>query len=223
MPARFEAIGLISSDLARSAAFYRLLGVDLPAGDDHLSADLPGGIRLMLDTPEVIRSFDPGWDWPTGAHRSSLAFRCDSPAEVDATFRDLLAAGGSGHKEPWDAFWGQRYAQVKDPDGTSWTCSRTSPRGRSAILVPVAESETSIEQLPFDDALAELQRTVAELEAGGLPLERSIALYERGVALHERCAKLLGEAELKIQQLVTRAGGALEAIDVAPDEAREAE
>jgi exodeoxyribonuclease VII small subunit len=87
----------------------------------------------------------------------------------------------------------------------------------------VAETETPIEQLPFDDALAELQRTVAELEAGGLPLERSIALYERGVALHERCAKLLGEAELKIQQLVTRAGGALEAIDVAPDEAREAE
>jgi exodeoxyribonuclease VII small subunit len=82
--------------------------------------------------------------------------------------------------------------------------------------VPVAE-------LSFDDALAELQKTVAELEAGGQPLERSIALYERGVALHERCASLLAGAELKVQQLVTRAGGALEAIDVRPDEARDAE
>ena len=82
--------------------------------------------------------------------------------------------------------------------------------------VPVAE-------LSFDDALAELQKTVAELEAGGQPLERSIALYERGVALHERCAALLGEAELKVQQLVTRAGGALEAIDVRPEDAREAD
>ena len=45
----------------------------------------------------------------------------------------------------------------------------------------------AVETLAFDDALAELQRTVAELEAGGLALERSIALYERGVALHERC------------------------------------
>jgi exodeoxyribonuclease VII small subunit len=80
-----------------------------------------------------------------------------------------------------------------------------------------------IEQLSFDDALAELQRTVAELEAGGQPLERSIALYERGVALHERCAALLAEAELKVQQLVTRAGGALEAIDVRPEDARESE
>ena len=82
---------------------------------------------------------------------------------------------------------------------------------------------TPIEQLSFDDALAALQRTVSELEAGGQPLERSIALYERGVALHERCATLLAEAELKVQQLVTRAGGALETIDVAPDAARAAE
>ena len=82
---------------------------------------------------------------------------------------------------------------------------------------------TPIDQLSFDDALAALQRTVAELEAGGQPLERSIGLYERGVALHERCAKLLAEADLKVQQLVTRAGGALETIDVAPDAARDTE
>ncbi len=78
-------------------------------------------------------------------------------------------------------------------------------------------------ELTFDDALAELQRVVAELEAGGQPLERAIALYERGVALHERCAALLAEAELKVKQLVSLAGGALEAIEVKPEEAREAE
>lgn len=83
--------------------------------------------------------------------------------------------------------------------------------------------EPRIEDLTFDDALAALQRTVAELETGGLPLERSITLYERGVALHERCARLLAEAELKVQQLVTRAGGALEAIDVTPEAARDTE
>jgi exodeoxyribonuclease VII small subunit len=82
---------------------------------------------------------------------------------------------------------------------------------------------TPVADLSFDDALAELQKTVAELEAGGQPLERSIALYERGVALHERCAALLSEAELKVQQLVQRAGGALEAIDVRPEDVRESE
>jgi exodeoxyribonuclease VII small subunit len=83
--------------------------------------------------------------------------------------------------------------------------------------------DAPIDQLSFDDALAALQRTVAELEAGGQPLERALALYERGVALHERCARLLAEAELKVQQLVTRAGGALETIDVTPESARETE
>ena len=84
-------------------------------------------------------------------------------------------------------------------------------------------AERPVADLAFDDALAELQRTVAELEAGGQPLERSIALYERGVALHERCAALLGDAELKVKQLVSRAGGALEAIEVKAEEARESE
>lgn len=89
--------------------------------------------------------------------------------------------------------------------------------------IDASSADRPIDQLAFDDALASLQKVVAELEAGGQPLERSIALYERGVALHERCAKLLAEAELKVQQLVTRAGGALETIDVAPDSARDTE
>ena len=67
--------------------------------------------------------------------------------------------------------------------------------------------------LTFDEALAELQRTVATLEAGGQPLEASIALYERGVALHERCAALLADAELRVRRLVERAGGALDALE----------
>lgn len=76
-----------------------------------------------------------------------------------------------------------------------------------------------IDSLAFDDALAELQRTVALLEAGGQPLEESIALYERGVALHERCARLLADAELRVRRLVERAGGALEAVEARKEEA----
>jgi exodeoxyribonuclease VII small subunit len=83
-------------------------------------------------------------------------------------------------------------------------------------------TDGAIDALSFDDALAELQRTVAELETGGQPLEEAIALYERGVALQQRCDRLLRDAELRVQQLVARAGGALEAVDVRPDEASEA-
>jgi exodeoxyribonuclease VII small subunit len=82
------------------------------------------------------------------------------------------------------------------------------------------QPDRPIADLTFDDALAELQAVVADLEAGGQPLERSIALYERGVGLHAHCARLLGDAELRLQQLVARSGGVLEAADVGavPDE-----
>ncbi|HEX7491771.1 MAG TPA: exodeoxyribonuclease VII small subunit [Candidatus Limnocylindrales bacterium] len=77
-----------------------------------------------------------------------------------------------------------------------------------------AEAAVDVSKLTFDEALLELQRTVSELEQGGLPLERSIALYERGVAIHERCALLLGQAELRVQKLLDRSSGAIEAAEV---------
>ncbi len=88
---------------------------------------------------------------------------------------------------------------------------------------PAEQTAIEVATLSFDDALLELQRTVAELEQGGLPLERSIALYERGVALHERCVALLGEAELRVQKLLERSSGALEAVTVRAAEAADQE
>jgi exodeoxyribonuclease VII small subunit len=80
-------------------------------------------------------------------------------------------------------------------------------------------TDPTIEAMAFDEALAQLQRAVADLESGGQTLEASIALYERGVALQARCERLLAEADLKVQQLMAQAGGALMAHDLRPDEA----
>ena len=73
----------------------------------------------------------------------------------------------------------------------------------------LTEALVALEALTFDAALAELERTVAELEAGGLPLEQTIARYERGVALEQRCEQLLADAELRVRRLVEGARGAL--------------
>ena len=73
----------------------------------------------------------------------------------------------------------------------------------------MAEAPVALDTLTFDAALAELERTVAELEAGGLPLEQTIARYERGVALEQRCEQLLADAELRVRRLVEGARGAL--------------
>jgi catechol 2,3-dioxygenase-like lactoylglutathione lyase family enzyme len=115
--AGLAAIGIVSSDMPETVRFYRTLGLDVPdATDDHLELRLPNGLRLMWDTVEVIRSFDPEWVEPVG-HGMSLAFECASPAEVDEVHARVVGAGFRSKKDPWDAFWGQRYAEVLDPDG----------------------------------------------------------------------------------------------------------
>jgi catechol 2,3-dioxygenase-like lactoylglutathione lyase family enzyme len=122
MAPRLDVVGLVVGDMAASLAFYRRLGFEFAAGaetEGHVETALPGGLRLILDTVEIIHSFDPGWTASTGSHRVALAFACDSPAEVDALYRELVDAGHEGHLEPWDAFWGQRYATVHDPDGNA--------------------------------------------------------------------------------------------------------
>ncbi|HZS24129.1 MAG TPA: VOC family protein [Gaiellaceae bacterium] len=113
---QLDAIGIVSSDLERSRAFYRLLGVEIAEGDDHVEAALPNGVRLMFDTESVIKSFKPDWRRETG-NQLALAFACASPQEVDELYARVVEAGFPGEKEPWDAFWGHRYAQLLDPDG----------------------------------------------------------------------------------------------------------
>jgi uncharacterized glyoxalase superfamily protein PhnB len=63
-----------------------------------------------------VRSFRPDWTRAAG-NQVSLAFQCGNAAEVDEIYARMVEHGFHGEKEPWDAFWGQRYAQLADPDG----------------------------------------------------------------------------------------------------------
>ncbi|MUL83934.1 MULTISPECIES: VOC family protein [unclassified Mycolicibacterium] len=122
MPLKLNSavIEIVAKDLQRSLDFYRLLGLAVPRPDGpHVEVALPGGNRLAFDTEEVIAGMHPGWTPPTGAGRVALAFGVDSPADVDELYARLTGAGHPGTLKPFDAPWGQRYATVEDPDGTS--------------------------------------------------------------------------------------------------------
>ena len=116
--AELNAIGVVVSDMATSIRFYRLLGLDVPETPDegHVDTFLPNGVRFMLDREDVVRSFRPDWTRSTG-NQLALAFECAGPDQVDEVFARVTEAGFRGEKPPWDAFWGQRYAQLVDPDG----------------------------------------------------------------------------------------------------------
>ena len=119
MAVQVDMIGMVVRDMAAALRFYRMLGLGIPTGvegEPHVEVITPNGYRIAWDALEMIKGIEPDWVEPVG-QRMSLAFKCDSPAEVDAQYQRVVAAGYQSHKEPWDAFWGQRYAVVVDPDG----------------------------------------------------------------------------------------------------------
>lgn len=119
MAALPDMIGITVHNMADALRFYRLLGLDIPQGNDgdsYVDVTTPNGYRISWNTVEMMKSIDPAWVEPAG-HRMTLAFKCNSPAEVDTLYNAITSAGFTGHKPPWDAFWGQRYAVVLDPDG----------------------------------------------------------------------------------------------------------
>ena len=69
------------------------------------------------------------------------------------------------------------------------------------------EDSRPVEEMSFEEAIAELERIVERLERGQVPLAESIAIYERGAALKKRCERLLREAEMRIEKIVLNERG----------------
>ncbi len=114
-----HTIDIVVADMGKALGFYRTLGLDAPTGQDdevQVQIQTPGGATLGLVTEAVVRENNPHWVTPVG-QRVTFSCRCDSPDELDAAYARMTKAGYVGLKEPWDAFWGQRYCFLQDPDG----------------------------------------------------------------------------------------------------------
>ncbi len=118
MPVQLDMVGIAVKDMAESLRFYRLLELEIPEGQEsetHVEATA-GSLRIAWDRIDLLEQIYGSWEDPVG-HRIELAFKCDSADEVDAVYSRMVQRGYRSYKEPWDAFWGQRYAVIEDPDG----------------------------------------------------------------------------------------------------------
>jgi len=115
-----DQFNLVVSDMEASVAFYRKLGLSIPDTHPewqghHRSAQLAEGVDIDLDSAEFARHWNQGWHGGMGV----LGFKVETRVEVDEIYRDLVESGSRGQQEPYDAFWGARYAVVEDPDGNA--------------------------------------------------------------------------------------------------------
>lgn len=111
-------LNLAVEDMVATLAFYRRLGltIEAEAGMPHVAVELPGGLLVEFDEVEFVRHWDSGWCRGRGGG-VLLGFWVPSPEDVDRTYADLVGSGYASHQQPYDAFWGGRYAIVDDPDG----------------------------------------------------------------------------------------------------------
>ena len=110
-------VNLIVTDLARAKEFWTLLG--WPSTPRHTNAALltfPSGMNLVLHEPEFARRWDPAYAGPA-AGSTVVDLNVSSREAVDELHGRVVEAGFTSSVEPWDTFFGARYAIVSDADG----------------------------------------------------------------------------------------------------------
>lgn len=120
IPPSFIGLHITVADMAAAMDFYRRTGLSTPEGADetgHVELDLSNGTHLAFSTIAITRAYDPGWREPARPPGSVLQFQLTTRDAVDAMYQELTSAGYHGHLPPFDAFWGNRYAEIDDPDG----------------------------------------------------------------------------------------------------------
>jgi predicted lactoylglutathione lyase len=127
MSAHFNSINLVVHDMAASRAFYARLGLEFANAHDevwdrhHVSAVHPAGPAPAVDFDLDSSSFANQWNrgWP-GGPGVVMGFGVGTRQEVDDLVAELVTdMGAPVQQEPYDAFWGARYAVVCDPDGNA--------------------------------------------------------------------------------------------------------
>lgn len=142
--ARFAQVNLVITDMDRSLAFYRLLGVDLAeiaeewadwAPHHQQTADLGEGISVEFDSSVSVVNWASAWE--PGRTGAVIGFLVERDEDVDAAVAAIADAGYRVIQPPHDAFFGARYALVEDPDGIA-----------VGITGPIDDARRSVPDLP---------------------------------------------------------------------------
>ena len=140
-PVSLNTVILVSPDPRALSAFYRCLGLEPESvwPDEerpHHATIRNGGLSIEIDSLAMTKSYDHNWPNPLRHGRTILSFQVPERDGVDALYAGLTAAGYHGHLEPFDAFWGARYAVIEDPDGNQ--VGLMSPQDPSRSSAPPA-------------------------------------------------------------------------------------
>jgi len=115
-PSVLRGLHLFVRDVGASVAFYRRCGLEFESVSAEFARAAGDRAALEIGSHRLTRAYDPAFE-PAAGGSTALQIGLPSREAVDAMFEELTAAGHPGHLPPFDAYWGSRYAEVRDPDG----------------------------------------------------------------------------------------------------------
>ena len=121
-------IGLVVQDMGKSLAFYRQLGLAIPAGSEkntHVEVKMEGGLTFFLDSrpdrwdPGFVRKGQQGYTKASENYGSVLEFYLKTRNAVDAKYDELTSSGYQSRRAPYETPFGMCFAMIDDPDGNT--------------------------------------------------------------------------------------------------------
>ncbi|WP_086313993.1 hypothetical protein A5821_001548 [Enterococcus sp. 7F3_DIV0205] len=113
---KLDMVGIIVESMEEAILFYERLGFKVLGETTAEYVELNNdGVRISLNTKKMIEGVY-GYPPNNEGDKIELAFLCDSPVEIDQLCEKMNGFGYEIFREPWQAFWGQYYAIIKDPD-----------------------------------------------------------------------------------------------------------
>lgn len=131
-----SSIYLYVANVSTTAKFYRDMGFEVEEVANFGRVLTPDGLGLEFGTAALTRGYDPGHEPPSGPSRATVNFALESRAAVDELYSAMVERGYTGHLAPIDAFWGARFAILRDPDGND--VGLQSPRDNTMLSRPPA-------------------------------------------------------------------------------------
>ena len=123
--ATIAKINIVATNYDKTVEFYRELGIRIPTvlseppETRHAEAESHTGSFFALDNPALAKIYNAEWRQTGRPNSVLITVQVPTREAVDETYGALVAAGHEGLQVPYDAFWGARYAVVRDPEGNS--------------------------------------------------------------------------------------------------------
>lgn len=122
MEPHLNTIAIVVSNLSASLEFYRVLGLKIPIGQEneyYVECVSKHASTIVFIPQKNMLKLNPNWRETEGKGNVGMHFKFNDSNGVEDTYNKLMDMGYESVTTPYNTKWGERFAEVLDPDGNT--------------------------------------------------------------------------------------------------------